>query len=97
LVSHQRPADGCNVILPRERLLGIFHAATRIAGLVGILNREAGIQSSRAIVESAVAMPLVTSPLGCNHNRTRGRPTAVGVRIGGANGEFLDAVGREVL
>ena len=83
-----RTAERADVILPRERLLGIGS---------WVVNREARIQSGGAAVKRSRTVPLVGAVLGGDHHG--GGRGAAGVRVflRRAQGKFLDGVGREVL
>ena len=62
-----------------------------------ILNREARVERGRALVESSVAVPFVGAVLGGDDDGAGGGAAGVGVFIGGAHGEFLNAIGRKIL
>ena len=83
-----RPADGANVVLPREGLLGVGR---------GIVDRETRIQACGTLVKRAVAMPLVGSAFRDNHHGAGGGASRVRIFLRGAHREFLDGFRREVL
>ena len=83
-----RPAERAHIVLAGERLLGIGRR---------VLNREAGVERCRALVESRVAVPLVGAVLGGDHDRPGRGPAGVGIFIRRAHGKFLNAIGREIL
>ena len=87
-VLRDGPTERAHVILPREGLLGIGRR---------ILNREAGVERCRALVESAIAVPFVGATLGGDHDRSSGGPACVGILIRRAHGKFPYAIGREIL
>ena len=88
LVFLDGAADCAYVILTGERLLGIG---------CGIFDGETRVEVGCALVESAAAVPIVGTALGGDDDRTGGGASGVGVFLGGAHGEFLDVIGREVL
>jgi hypothetical protein len=88
LIFPDRAAEGSYVVLPRERLLGIGR---------GVFNGKAGVEGGGALVESCVAVKLVGAAPGGDDDGAGGGASGVGVFLGGADGELLDRIGREVL
>ena len=81
-------ADCADIVLPREGLLRIGRR---------ILNGEAGVKIGRAFIECAVAVPLVAAAAGRDDDGSGRCAAGVGIFLCGADGEFLDRVGRKIL
>src|SRR5579864_8207116 len=88
LVLHNRSPDCADIVLPRERLLGIGWR---------ILDGKARIQGGGAFVKSKSTMPVIGAVPGCNNDRAGGRASGIGVFARSSEGEFLNGIGREVL
>jgi len=92
-----RAAECGHIILAGERLLGIGLTALRHARLCRILDWEPGVECRGALVEGSVAVPIICTALGCDYDGAGGCAASIGIFIRGANGEFLDGVGRKIL
>ena len=88
LIALDGTAERANIILARERLLGIGS---------GILNREARIERGGTLVESSGAMPLVGATFGGDHDGAGGGTSGIGIFLSGLKSEFLNGIRREVL
>jgi hypothetical protein len=96
-VADDGTAEGGDVVLAGEGLLRIVDAGSVGAGLSGILDGEAGVQGRGAFVKGGVAMQAIGAAFGGDDDGAGRGPARVGVFVRGADGEFLNTVGREVL
>ena len=87
-VFHDGAAERADVVLARKRLLRVGR---------GIIDREPGVERGGAAVEGQVAVKLVRAVLRRDRDRPSGGSSDVRLRVGDADGERLNRVGREIL
>src|SRR5579862_9696604 len=90
-------AESSDIVLAGEWLFGVVHANAIRASLSRILDREAGVQIGRALVECPTAVPVIGSAFGRDYDGSGGGPTCVGVFVRCTYGKFLNAIRREIL